>query len=252
MASTLEERFTSAERRAARRPRVTLLQKVVDYLRHSQGDVAIAKRLAAADHCKASARTWAKAKDVWTSVQPVPVLSERAQLARDIRTTLDQGTKRPTTERVVLKLTGNGPSVKARQRVEQTIVLVTAQALLDAGYLLGVNDGEEITVHHCRDIDKIHAALFTTDEDYLFAYQDADQDDPLNVEQGSKNDRPDAWVRCIYGNDGWDVISDWCPADTLEKAIGEGTVVQKLIDHASEYGTVPDLYKRDGKLTATV
>jgi len=111
-----------------------------------------------------------------------------------------------------------------------------------------VNDGEEITVHHSRDINAIKAALFTTDDDYLFAYQDADQDDPLNVEQGSKNDRPDAWVRLIYGNDGWDVISDYCPADVLDNIIGEGTVVDKLVEHASEYGVVPDLKYKDAKI----
>jgi hypothetical protein len=148
--------------------------------------------------------------------------------------------------KVKLNLTGSTGAVKARQRIEQTIALVTAQALLDAGFLLGVNDGEETTVHHSRDIDAIKAALFTTDEDYLYVYQDADQDDPLNVEPGTSEDRPDYMVRLVYGNDGWDVINDYnC---YLEPFIGEGTVVDKLVEHASEYGVVPDLKYKDTKI----
>ena len=142
-----------------------------------------------------------------------------------------------TPQKVTLHLTGNGPAVKARQRIEQTIALVTAQALLDAGFLLGVNDGEDVTLHHSRDIEAVQQALFTTDEDYLYAY----------VEQGKRNDRPDAWVRLVYGNDGWEVICDYS-AD-LDPFIGDGTVVQKLIDYASDNGVVPDLYLTEGKIT---
>lgn len=142
---------------------------------------------------------------------------------------------------VTLNLTGNSGAVKARQRIEQTIALVTAQALLDAGYLLGVNDGEETTIHHSRDIDKIHAALFTTAEDWLLVYLKGDD---------KKDPRPQYWVRFIYGNDGWDVISDY--TTHLEPVIGEGTVVQKLIDHACDNGVVPDLKYRNHKVTVTV
>ena len=136
---------------------------------------------------------------------------------------------------LALKLTGDDPAVKARQRIEQTIALVAAQALLDAGYLLGVNNGEEITIHHSRDIAKIQAALFTTDEDYLYVYVKG---------TNPKDTRPDYWVRFVYGNDGWDVISDY--SVHLESAF---ELVQKLIDYASDNGVVPDLYLRDGKVT---
>ena len=131
-----------------------------------------------------------------------------------------------------LKLTGTSGAVKARQRIEQTIALTAAQALLDAGYSLGVNDGEETTIHHSRDLDAIQAALFTTDEDWLLVYED-----PKGI--GSKSDW---WVHFVYGNDGWDVISDYCVA--LDDVLGDGTVVQKLIDHAEAWGVVPDLYTR--------
>jgi hypothetical protein len=73
-----------------------------------------------------------------------------------------------------------------------------------------VNDGEETTVHHSRDASAIEAALFTTDEDYIYVY--IDDEDPIDL-------RPDYWVRLVYGNDGWDVISDY--SVTLEKHLSE-------------------------------
>ena|ERR1039458_7672425 len=118
------------------------------------------------------------------------------------------------------RMTGSTPAVRARQRIEQTIALATVKALLDAGYSLGVNDGEEVTIHHSRDAAAIEAALFTTDEDYLYVYENgADSDDGYAC---------DWWVRFVYGSDGWDVISDYCVA--LEDVIGEGTAVAKLIE----------------------
>jgi hypothetical protein len=175
---------------------------------------------------------------------------EIARISKGIRTSAERTAKpKPVGPKpVTLKLTGDGPAVKARQRIEQTIALVTAQALLDAGFLLGVYDGGETTLRHSRSIEAVQAALFTTDEDYLLVYVDADQDDPLNVTLG-EDVLSDHWVRLVYGNDGWDVLCDWCDGDVLEPFIGDGTAVQKLIDHASEFGTVPDLFYRNHKVT---
>jgi hypothetical protein len=117
-----------------------------------------------------------------------------------------------------LKLTGDSAAVKARQRVEQTIALTTVKALLDAGFLLGVDDGEETTIHHSRNFDKLKDALFTTDEDWLLVYLKGDD---------KRDIRPQYWVRFVYGNDGWDVISDY--TTYLEPYIGKGTVVEKLV-----------------------
>ena len=120
-----------------------------------------------------------------------------------------------------MEISGSTPAVKARQRIERSIAKVTIKALLDAGYSLGVYDGEETTIQYSRDAHAVLDAMGTTDEDYLYVYEP-------NRSITEPDKRPDWWVRFIYGNDGWDVISDYCVA--LEEHIGEGTAVQKLID----------------------
>ena len=82
----------------------------------------------------------------------------------------------------------------SRIAVERKIVLHTARALIGKGYEIAVNDGEETTVDYTGDIEKITAALFTTDEDWFFTRQ-----------RGKK----DSFVRFIYGNSGPDVINDY-------------------------------------------
>jgi hypothetical protein len=88
------------------------------------------------------------------------------------------------------------PSVKPRIRIEQKIARYTVRALLRAGFLLSVYDGEEITVERSADAATICNAMFSTDEDYLFVYEDG---------QAARN----GWVRFVYGNDGYDVICDY-------------------------------------------
>ena len=110
-------------------------------------------------------------------------------------------------------------SVKMRQLVEREIAHQVIVDLLKAGYLLGVYDGEEVTIHHSKDAKKIMAALFTTDEDYVFVYVKGDD---------KKDVRPQYWVRLVYGNDGWDVINDY--TTHLEPVIGKGTATEKLIE----------------------
>lgn len=179
-------------------------------------------------HTSEGAIDWAnpvKFEEGFNVAAPAPVVDAPAKSPADILlgkvVTLLKGRKH----------TGDSPSVRRRQHTEEALVLAAAIALLDAGYLLGVNDGEEDTLRHSRDINAVQKALFTTDEDYLLVYEDADQDDPLNVAAGDKL-HADWWVRCIYGNDGYDVISDYCVA--LEDVIGEDTAVATLQQWAEE------------------
>lgn len=84
------------------------------------------------------------------------------------------------------------------QDAEIAIAKATIKALLDAGFAVTMNDGEENIVIASRNVDAIFAAMMTTDEDYLIAETPDDADHNVC-----------GWVRFIYGNDGWDVINDY-------------------------------------------
>lgn len=96
-------------------------------------------------------------------------------------------------------------SVKMRQEVERKIVQAAIKQLLAAGFSLDVNDGEETTLKHSTDAAAIVAAMFTTDEDYLFVNEPGAGSPAAALKGGSRI----GWVRFIYGNDGYDVMSDY-------------------------------------------
>ena len=85
--------------------------------------------------------------------------------------------------------------------IEDQIIKTTIKALLDAGYVLSVNDGEETTVNRSANIAQVFAAMKTTEEDYLLAYDGIRGDRRLNQGHG--------WVRFVYGNDDTEVINDY-------------------------------------------
>ena len=82
--------------------------------------------------------------------------------------------------------------------VEWFIARRVVTALLEAGYLLSVWNGEETTVKHGNDRAVLISALMTTDEDRILVYHTD------CMEYGSIG-----WVYLVYGNDGWDVVSDY-------------------------------------------
>ncbi len=81
--------------------------------------------------------------------------------------------------------------------IEDQIIKATIKALLDAGYMLSVNDGEVTTVIKSVDKAAIFEAMKTTDEDYLLVHARA------------TGWRRIGWVRFIYGNGETDVINDY-------------------------------------------
>ena len=97
------------------------------------------------------------------------------------------------------KLSDVDQSVRARVAIERKIVKRTVSDLLAAGYELAVHDGED---WHERTTDaaKLHAALMETDEDRLFVYK-------VDGPHGKRDWY--GWVFFVYGNDGYDVISDY-------------------------------------------
>ena len=76
--------------------------------------------------------------------------------------------------------------------IEQRIVRRLIDTLFEAGYTLGVNDGEDTTVKNSSSKKEIVQAMATTDHDYLLVYKDG---------------RSIGWVMLVWGNDE-DVISD--------------------------------------------
>jgi len=98
------------------------------------------------------------------------------------------------------------PSVKRRQLVEQRIASRAVSALLDAGFTLAVAQGDERPEPATRSKAKIMRELGECDDDRLMVYKP----DNLPPQNATGNEHPaDGWVWFVYGNDGWDVISDY-------------------------------------------
>lgn len=87
------------------------------------------------------------------------------------------------------------PKVARRQKIEKAICRRFILDALKAGYNVSVYDGQEIVAAHATTAKACLDVMFTVDEEQLIVY-DAD-----NKRVG--------WVALIYGNDGWDVITDY-------------------------------------------
>lgn len=114
---------------------------------------------------------------------------------------------------------------KVRIEVERRIAQQAIADLLGAGFTVGVNDGEEVTISRSKDAEAVLKAMMTTDQDYLLAYQEGIE-------------RHVGWVRFVYGNDGWDVINDY--TTNLEEALGK-TI--ELTDKFSDESQVEEIIR---------
>lgn len=81
-----------------------------------------------------------------------------------------------------------------RLAIEGRIVSMVLQTALSRGYTVSVNDGEDWTVKQSGDFDELLGAMLTTDSDTIMIRD--------------FENRMVGWVDFIYGNDGYDVISD--------------------------------------------
>lgn len=82
---------------------------------------------------------------------------------------------------------------QAEIKIEKDICAKLLTELLDAGYSLGVYDGEATVIKNSRNMTDLMDAVFSTDEDILLVYRD---------------DKKVGWVHLIWGN-GTDIISDY-------------------------------------------
>ena len=92
-------------------------------------------------------------------------------------------------------------NVDQRQRIEQEIARAAATGLI-----------EEIVLKRSTNVERIVEAMFSTDEDYLYAYR------PEETERAG-------YVHFVYGNEGWDVISD--NSLSLEPALEAATALSE-------------------------
>lgn len=106
-------------------------------------------------------------------------------------------------------------SVKMRQEVERKIARAFVKQAIEKGYLLSVyNGGEDPEIEDSGDIDKVMASMMLADDDKVMLYD--------------QNRQYVGWVWFVYGNDGWDVISDY--TTNLDK-LGLMTEAEKVAKH---------------------
>lgn len=99
-------------------------------------------------------------------------------------------------------------SVKLRQELERRIARIVIEDLLAAGFAVSVSIEDmnstmprDHEIWQSTDAEAILKAMFAADEDWVKVYRA-----PLNPKGGVL---PDGWVRFVYGNSGYDVVSDY-------------------------------------------
>lgn len=95
----------------------------------------------------------------------------------------------------IMHNTNPNPVVAERQRVERVILRAFIRQALLAGKSISVHNGEAIVLKESTSLKAILGAMFSTDEDWLYIH--------------TPGTRTSGWVHCVYGNSGWDVISDY-------------------------------------------
>jgi len=101
-------------------------------------------------------------------------------------------------------------SVKHRIEVERKIVRAFIREALAKGYSVSVyNGGDEPEIDKSRDETALRKAVMLSDDDRIYLFID--------------NERV-GWAWFVYGNDGWDVISDYTANAELEELVEAGPV----------------------------
>ena len=98
-------------------------------------------------------------------------------------------------------------SRKLEIELERRIATAAIRGLIDAGYTVSINNGEDET-RPSLHLDELTAALAQTDEDTLIAHHEGQQV---------------GWVLLIYGNNVEDVLSDY--STNLESALREASAL---------------------------
>lgn len=107
-------------------------------------------------------------------------------------------------------------SIKMRQEVEQKIAKALIVSALKAGYVISVDNGDDEESRKFDCVSFVLKAMFQTDEEHLHMWN------PTNGQRVG-------WVFFVYGNDGWDVISDYTV--NLEPIMADAN---KIADHYAD------------------
>lgn len=114
--------------------------------------------------------------------------------------------------------------VNFRRKVERLIVKQVIVDLLAAGYTLTIDhDGEIETIHITDTSDTIIDEVMACDEETIYAR--------------AATGRPKgSFVKFVYGNDGWDVVSDY--GVSLEEHLKESEALASKLEEG-QYDIVP-------------
>jgi len=91
-----------------------------------------------------------------------------------------------------------------RQMIEKKIFSRVVKTALEKGYTLSLFDTEDYPVKESSKYTEIMKEFYATDEEYLILH-----------DKGKKV----GWIWFIYGNDGYDVISDYTANEITEDVI---------------------------------
>jgi hypothetical protein len=106
--------------------------------------------------------------------------------------------------------------LETRQEIERKIYSRIVKDALAGGYEISVFDGDEYPLTGSTSYKAIMEAGFSTDQDELVFVKD---------------DKRAGFVSLIYGNCGWDVISDYTATDEIEDILkGATELAYKLED----------------------
>jgi hypothetical protein len=89
-------------------------------------------------------------------------------------------------------------AVATRQEIERKVIRRAVQAFIAAGYTVSHYDGARTTVKRSRKVAEVMAELHATDVEQL----------RMHDAEG----KPVGSVVLVYGNDGYDVLSDYSPS----------------------------------------
>ena len=98
-------------------------------------------------------------------------------------------------------------NVEFRLKIERAIVSKVIDAAFEKGFNVWIdNGGNDDEIIYCETPKEAKAQIMQTDEEYIHLYK---------IEDGKKVGH--AWVWCVYGNDGFDVIADHSTSEVMKE-----------------------------------